>query len=100
MSSMGPNRSGSWAVASGTGEEIMRQLSRTFSGGSRAAEEKRYSTASDESTSKADDWKYMNEVKEMQQQTEKDNAKGRSLGVTWTDLTVSFGQPYTEEFHC
>lgn len=79
----------SWSVAGGTGEEIFRTLSRTFSNRPREKrEENRYSSASDESTSKAEDWKYMSEVKEMQQQTEKDNAKGRSLGVTWTDLTV------------
>lgn len=84
--SVGPNRSGSWTVGQGTGEEILRTLSRTFSGNK--DEEQRWSTASDISTSKAEDWKYMSEVKEMQQITEKDNVKGRSLGVTWTDLTV------------
>lgn len=82
----------------------MRTLSRTFSG--RPVPEHRYSTGSDESTSKADDWKYMNEVKEMQQQTEKDNGKGRSLGVTWTNLTVkgvgadaAFNENVTSQFN-
>lgn len=85
---MTPPRNGSWSIGGGTGEEIVRTLSRTFSGHN-VQEEDRYSIGSDESTSKAEDWKFMDEVKEMRMQTEKDNGKGRSLGVTWQNLTVS-----------
>jgi ABC-type multidrug transport system ATPase subunit len=34
------------------------------------------------------DWKLMPELKAFRQQGEKDQVKGRKLGVTWTDLTV------------
>ncbi|KAI9792877.1 MAG: hypothetical protein M1833_000989 [Piccolia ochrophora] len=38
--------------------------------------------------SRAEDWKYMPEVKAYQEQEERDRQKSRKLGVTWTDLVV------------
>lgn len=45
-------------------------------------------SSSETSISKADDWKLMPEVRQLQVQNEKDQAKGRRLGVTWKNLTV------------
>ena len=41
-----------------------------------------------EPISLANDWQLMPEVKAFQRQGEKDEVKGRKLGVTWTNLTV------------
>ncbi|KAK5138419.1 hypothetical protein LTR08_000005 [Meristemomyces frigidus] len=73
-------------IGQGTGEELMRTLSRTFS--RRTAEEFVDDDSSDVSISKAEDWKHMPDVKGFRDQDEKDNLKGRRLGVTWKDLTV------------
>lgn len=85
-------RSGSWSApgpGSGVGDEIYRTvsnaISRTFSGrkDSDYADEDE-----DESISKANDWKLMDEVKAIAQQTQADGGKERRLGVTWNNLTV------------
>ncbi len=38
--------------------------------------------------SKADDWEMMREVKLNQERGERDNLKGRKLGLTWNNLNV------------
>ncbi|KAH9204795.1 ABC-2 type transporter-domain-containing protein [Leptodontidium sp. 2 PMI_412] len=50
----------------------------------------RYSDGEEEEEHVAflNDWKLMPEVRAMQEQSEKDAAKGRKLGVTWQNLTV------------
>lgn len=77
-------------MGSGAGDEICRSvsnaLSRSFSG--RQDVEFRDDDSSNQSISKADDWKMMDEVKTMAQQSAGDGAKERRLGVTWSDLTV------------
>ncbi|KAK5111516.1 hypothetical protein LTR85_011864 [Meristemomyces frigidus] len=77
-----------WApgVGIGSGEEIMRTLSRSFS--RRTEQYVADDSSSDASISKAEDWKLMPEVKGFREQDEKDNVKGRRLGVTWRNLTV------------
>ena len=70
----------------GIGDGIMRTLSRTFS--RRTHEELVDDSSSEKTLSKADDWKLMPNVKGFREQNEKDNVKGRRLGVTWKDLTV------------
>ncbi|KAH8653120.1 putative Brefeldin A resistance protein [Tricladium varicosporioides] len=42
----------------------------------------------DEPISLANDWNLMPEIKDRAKQGEKDDVKGRKLGVTWTNLTV------------
>ncbi|RDL34441.1 putative ATP-binding cassette multidrug transport protein [Venustampulla echinocandica] len=57
---------------------------------------RRVSRSYDESTDEEDrepislaaDWKLMPEIRDFQQQGEKDEVKKRRLGVTWSDLTV------------
>ncbi|KAK4548375.1 hypothetical protein LTR36_010246 [Oleoguttula mirabilis] len=73
-------------VGIGSGEGIMRTLSRTFS--RRTNEPASDDSSSEVSISKAENWKMMPEVKGFREQDEKDNVKGRRLGVTWKDLTV------------
>lgn len=79
----------SWApaVSSGTGEDIVRTLSRTFS---RRTEPRSDSDSdvTEKSISKAEDWKLMPVIKGVKAQDEKDHVKPRRLGVTWTNLTV------------
>jgi len=81
-------------VGAGQGEEIVRQISRTLSRtfSSQVRQSERYlpadDSSSDESISKADDWKLMPEVKEVRAQDMIDKIKSRRLGVTWRDLTV------------
>ncbi|KAK5720448.1 hypothetical protein LTR17_015005 [Elasticomyces elasticus] len=80
-----------WApsIGAGTGEDLVRTLSRTFS---RRTNEQHIDSDSDLSEktpiSKADDWKLMSEIKGVKELEEKDRVKPRKLGVTWTDLTV------------
>jgi ABC-type glutathione transport system ATPase component len=75
----------------GAGDDIMRTISRTFSGGSRVDEEiAQYDGAdasadSDSAKTKVEDWKLADDVKEIQKN---DPADGRKLGVTWSGLTV------------
>jgi ATP-binding cassette subfamily G (WHITE) protein 2 (SNQ2) len=45
-------------------------------------------TSEDEPISNPEEWKLMPEIKGIQDQAEKDDLKGRRLGVTWTNLTV------------
>jgi ABC-type multidrug transport system ATPase subunit len=67
-------------------------LSRVLSGSSFLSERLRsrqYDDSDDDQPmSMADDWKMMPEVKAFQAQGEKDDVKGRKLGVTWTNLNV------------
>jgi ABC-type glutathione transport system ATPase component len=78
-------------LPAGAGDDIMRTISRTFSGKSRHDEEiARYDGAhdiadSDSAKTKVEDWKLANDVKDFQTN---DPAEGRSLGVTWSGLTV------------
>ena len=72
-------------MGSGTGGELYRTLSRTFS---RRTENHASDSEDDTSISKAEDWKLMPEIRNIKAQDEKDHVKGRQLGVTWTDLTV------------
>lgn len=88
-------RSSSFNVASGTGEEIFRTLSRTFSGKSHHTEHGRDRDVwddaelsgedADSSTTKVGEWRLASDVKQMPLN---DQAEGRKLGVTWKDLTV------------
>ncbi|KAH7067890.1 ABC-2 type transporter-domain-containing protein [Paraphoma chrysanthemicola] len=77
------------SIAAGTGESILRTLSRTFSGKSRNDEDiQRYEediTDGDSAKTRVDEWRLAAQVKEMQLN---DHSDGRKLGVTWKDLTV------------
>ncbi|KAF1967356.1 ABC multidrug transporter-like protein [Bimuria novae-zelandiae CBS 107.79] len=86
--------SGTTGIAQGTGEDLMRSLSRTFSGKSHASqhqddriwEDAEVSGEDNESTAtKVEEWKLASLVKDMPLN---DQAEGRKLGVTWSDLTV------------
>ncbi|KAI7160183.1 hypothetical protein KC316_g13969, partial [Hortaea werneckii] len=82
-------RAPSAGIGSGDGvyRTLSNSLSRTFS--RRTTQHEGDSSSEDEtSISKADDWKLMPEIKEFKQQDDKDQIKGRKLGVTWKDLTV------------
>lgn len=74
----------------GIGDEIMRTISRTFSGKSRQDEEmERYAADegadTDSAKTKVEDWRLANDVKQFQLN---DPTEGRRLGVTWSGLTV------------
>lgn len=84
----------------GAGDDLFRRLSRTFSGKSqRAQEEQPEEHAAERWTSrdvvpeaddssektKVNDWRLDQHVKDIRAN---DPAEGRSLGVTWKDLTV------------
>jgi hypothetical protein len=88
-------RSSSWTVQAGSGEEIVRTISgsllRTWSRKQEEEYPESGSTSDASTKANADDWKLMGELKEGQQQNEKDGAKERKLGLTWTDLTVCIG---------
>jgi ABC-type glutathione transport system ATPase component len=80
------------SLSEGAGDDIFRRLSRTFSGKSHHAEheeerEKQPEILEDDSSekTKVEEWRLESTVKEIQQN---DPAEGRSLGVTWKDLTV------------
>ncbi|KAI7221258.1 pleiotropic drug resistance protein, ABC superfamily [Hortaea werneckii] len=82
-------RAPSAGIGSGDGvyRTVSNSLSRTFS--RRTTQHESDSSSEDEtSISKADDWKLMPEIKEFKQQDDRDQIKGRRLGVTWKDLTV------------
>jgi ATP-binding cassette subfamily G (WHITE) protein 2 (SNQ2) len=87
---MATTGSGSWALSAGQGHghEILDTSSKA---GSKASSRNASiaTTSSDggrsSPTSKADDWKLMSEVKQFHAA---DKADGRSLGVTWNNLTV------------
>nr|ABR15505.1 ABC transporter [Plenodomus lingam]ABR15506.1 ABC transporter [Plenodomus lingam] len=85
------NSSGwSAGIPSATGEEVLRTLSRTFSGKSRHDEEMERldednSTDADSTKTKVDIWRLAHHVKEFQNN---DPADSRKLGVTWNNLTV------------
>ena len=83
-------------LPAGAGDDIMRTLSRTFSGQSRQhqirqeEEIARYDGAdggadSDSAKTKVEDWKLADDVKDFQMN---DPTEGRKLGVTWSGLTV------------
>ncbi|KAF2108384.1 ABC transporter [Lophiotrema nucula] len=79
------------SIPSGTGEDILRSLSRTFSRRSHRDETEDVESEINDTESVAsgvtatEDWRLAAQVKEAQQN---DRAEGRSLGVTWKDLTV------------
>ena len=77
---------GAWApnLNAGHGEEILRTLSRTFSGRTRH-DENHDPEESTEPISKAEDWTLMPEVQGF---AENDPSRRRGLGVTWKNLTV------------
>lgn len=87
-------------LAEGAGDDLFRRLSRTFSGKSQRQQEEEpeehgidrwtsrhekgeIDNASDKT--KVNDWRLDQHVKDFQAN---DPAEGRSLGVTWKDLTV------------
>jgi ABC-type glutathione transport system ATPase component len=77
-------------LSEGAGDGIFRRLSRTFSGKSHHHEgrETGIETIQDDDSSektKVEEWRLESTVKEIQQN---DPGNGRSLGVTWKDLTV------------
>lgn len=87
-------RTGSFTTASGTGEDLIRSLSRTFSaksyhserGGDKTWEDAEASSTDDDSTkTKVDEWKLASYVKQFPLN---DMAEGRKLGVSWKGLTV------------
>ena len=45
-------------------------------------------TSKEQPISNPEEWKLMPEIKEVQDRAQKDDLKGRKLGVTWTNLTV------------
>ena len=66
-------------------------LIRTLSGASQFAERRRsrpYDDEEDQEPIGENDWKLLPELRGVQNQSEKDNVKGRRLGVTWNNLTV------------
>jgi ATP-binding cassette subfamily G (WHITE) protein 2 (SNQ2) len=71
------------AMNHGTGEQLMRHISRTMSARSGFSDYEE--PKEDEHISKAEDWSLMPEVKRF---AENDPATGRKLGITWEDLTV------------
>ncbi|KAI4952832.1 hypothetical protein J4E91_003307 [Alternaria rosae] len=84
----GRRRSSGMNIPSGAGEDIMRTLSRTFSGKSRQddnIQREDDSADSDSAKTKVDEWRLASDVKELQQN---DPTDGRRLGVTWSGLTV------------
>jgi ABC-type multidrug transport system fused ATPase/permease subunit len=82
----------SWGsnIPTGTGDDILRRLSRTLSGKSHEAqdehdrEEEEDEDDASERT-RVDTWRLASAMKEVQLN---DPAEGRSLGVTWKNLTV------------
>ncbi|KAI4646780.1 hypothetical protein J4E93_005004 [Alternaria ventricosa] len=81
-------RSSGMNIPSGAGEDIMRTLSRTFSGKSRQDDDIQReddSADSDSAKTKVDEWRMASDVKDLQQN---DPTDGRRLGVTWSGLTV------------
>ena len=87
-------RTGSFTTPSGTGEDLIRSLSRTFSGKSHHSErgeEKIWedaeanSTDDDSTKTKVEEWRLASYVKQVPLN---DRAEGRKLGVSWKGLTV------------
>ncbi|CAI9628867.1 abc transporter [Alternaria burnsii] len=83
-------RSSAYNIPAGAGEEIMRTISRTFSGKSRhdddiEREREEDITDSDSAKTKVEEWRLANDVKNIQQN---DPTEGRRLGVTWSGLSV------------
>ncbi|CAK4030884.1 ABC transporter [Lecanosticta acicola] len=85
-------RQGSWSypsVGSGAGDDLYRTvstaLSRTFSAGRKSNDDRpeQDSSDGDEWTRKTEDWRMMDEIKEISKAS-----KDRKIGVTWKDLTV------------
>jgi ATPase subunit of ABC transporter with duplicated ATPase domains len=80
-------------LSESAGDGILRRLSRTFSGKSQHAHhqdrrENGIETIQDDDSSektKVEEWRLESTVKDIQQN---DPGQGRSLGVTWKDLTV------------
>jgi ATPase subunit of ABC transporter with duplicated ATPase domains len=89
-------------LSEGAGDDLFRRLSRTFSGKSRRQQEEgeeleehgieRWTSRNEKNEidnasdkTKVNDWRLDQHVKDIQAN---DPAEGRSLGVTWKDLTV------------
>jgi len=85
-------------LAEGAGDDLFRRLSRTFSGKSRKQEQfeehgiERWTSRNEKNEiddaserTKVNEWRLDAHVKDIQAN---DPAEGRSLGVTWKDLTV------------
>jgi ATPase subunit of ABC transporter with duplicated ATPase domains len=72
-------------IPSGTGEEVFRTLSRTFSGKSRYEDNTQRLDDGDSAKTKVEDWKLAEDVKDF---SLNDPVQGRKLGVTWKGLTV------------
>lgn len=87
-------------LAEGAGDDLFRRLSRTFSGKSQRQQEERpeehgierWTSRSEKGDidgssekTKVNEWRLDQHVKDLQAN---DPAEGRSLGVTWKDLTV------------
>ncbi|KAI8933384.1 hypothetical protein NX059_009999 [Plenodomus lindquistii] len=84
--------SSAWSggIPAGTGDEVLRTLSRTFSGKSRHDEEmeqldEEESADADSARTRVDGWRLASQVKQMQGN---DPAESRKLGVTWNNLSV------------
>jgi hypothetical protein len=95
---MGERRTSvAWSIPTGTGEDVFRTLSRTFSGRSnhdddryQSADEEReieleIKSDNDSDKTQVGTWKLAEDVKDFSLH---DPAQGRKLGVTWKDLTV------------
>ncbi|KAG9193646.1 hypothetical protein G6011_03681 [Alternaria panax] len=83
-------RSSAYNIPAGAGEEIMRTISRTFSGKSRHEDDVEREgeediTDTDSAKTKVEQWRLASDVKNIQQN---DPTEGRRLGVTWSGLTV------------
>ncbi|KAF7950024.1 hypothetical protein EAE96_007327 [Botrytis aclada] len=74
----------------GNGNALTRALSSSSAFSDRKRQRAYDSSDEDDKGGKsmAEDWSLMPELQAMQQQSEKDQAKGRNLGVTWKNLTV------------
>ncbi|KAF2149753.1 hypothetical protein K461DRAFT_323290 [Myriangium duriaei CBS 260.36] len=73
------------SLGQGQGEEIWHTLSRTFSRHTNDRRDEDEDENDEKHTSKAHDWTMMPDVKQFKAD---DPTEGRSLGVTWRDLTV------------
>lgn len=81
-------------LSEGAGDDLFRRLSRTFSGKSQQPQTEddgverwtsRHDVDSSSEKTKVNEWRLHEHVKDIQSN---DPAEGRSLGVTWKDLTV------------
>ncbi|KAI9742696.1 MAG: hypothetical protein M1818_003837 [Claussenomyces sp. TS43310] len=85
------------AAAHGDGTGLFTRISRTLSGQSsifqrppsgRIYDDEEADEKDGPIETRAEDWELMPEIRLVKQQNEKDELKGRKLGVTWKNLTV------------